>query len=309
MNLSNNYNLSNSWNNTTFNNYFNNQNNITPFNHSNSAIINMNNNMNFFNNNNNNINSNTEITLKFAFTGAQVFMVKANLNEKVSEIIERFKNRQCPEDLINQLKHCFHSGLKIDKEKTLSELKIKNGDIILFIQEDNNEEEDRELTPEEREKIENLIKNLESLAYYLSLLSNANKNVKEHDHYLVYLITNFDWKCNLCNNNYIKNNPRYHCSLCDFNMCDQCYSNNKEYPKMKEFPSGIITPSNSSVNINYLDAAYHKHKLLFCRTSRNTKELNSWICDNCRQSFNNENWSFYCTNCDFDLCCSCCGYN
>ena len=78
---------------------------------------------------------------------------------------------------------------------------------------------------------------------------------------------------------------------------------------MKEFPSGIITPSNSSVNINYLDAAYHKHKLLFCRTSRNTKELNSWNCDNCRQSFNNENWSFYCTNCDFDLCCSCCGYN
>ena len=59
----------------------------------------------------------------------------------------------------------------------------------------------------------------------------------------------------------------------------------------------------------YYEAAYHNHRLVYCRTSRNEEKLNGWVCDNCRENYDNEVWSFYCTKCDFDLCCSCMGFN
>jgi hypothetical protein len=291
-------------------NNLNNENNIPTFKDTEPANFDMDNNNNLFINNNEDINLNNEITLKFAFSGAQVYMVKANPNEKISTIIERFKNRQCPEELKIQLNNPYHSGQKIKKQqknKTLSQLNIKNNDIILFTMEDNNEEnDDRELTQGEKLTLKNLVKGIETFANIISIL--ANKNVKEHNHYLVYLITDFNWKCNLCNTSNNKNTPRYYCSLCNFNMCKECYAV-KEYPKMKEFPPGIITPSNNNVNQKFLDTDYHKHKLVYCRSSRHQKDLNTWKCDNCNQSFNNEDWSFYCTNCDYDLCGPCCGYN
>jgi hypothetical protein len=52
----------------------------------------MDNNRNLYINNNEDINLNNEITLKFAFSGAQVYMVKANPTEKISNVIERFRN-------------------------------------------------------------------------------------------------------------------------------------------------------------------------------------------------------------------------
>ena len=48
-----------------------------------------------------------------------------------------------------------------------------------------------------------------------------------------------------------------------------------------------------------------KHNLIYCRSSRNFIGYNTWICDKCDTEFNNDIWSFFCTYCDYDLCCEC----
>jgi len=44
---------------------------------------------------------------------------------------------------------------------------------------------------------------------------------------------------------------------------------------------------------------YHKHILNLCLTNR------LWKCDICKSSFNRSDKSYFCQNCDFDLCKNC----
>jgi hypothetical protein len=78
----------------------------------------------------------------------------------------------------------------------------------------------------------------ESIHNFLDFIKQKERcgsiTVKEHKHKLVYCLTIFKWKCNLCNKNYDKKNARYYCSICDFNMCDKCDSKGK-YTKKKFF--------------------------------------------------------------------------
>ena len=134
--------------------------------------------------------------------------------------------------------------------------------------------------------------------------------VKEHYHDLVLCLTNDNWKCNNCEKFHGKKISKYYCSLCDYSMCENCvivlYSKNnflkKSLPKE-------ATPSNKSVNIQFYNSDYHNHRLVFCRSSRNFNYYSQWICNNCGEQYDNDQWSFYCTVCDFDLCCDCCGYH
>ena len=149
----------------------------------------------------------------------------------------------------------------------------------------------------------------ESIHNFLDFIKQKERcgaiTVNEHEHKLVYCITIFGWKCNLCKKEYDKKNARYYCSICDFNMCDECHSKGN-YIKKKVFPDNV-EPTNTSVTIQFIESKYHRHRLAYCRTSRSVIGYNGWICDNCRSDFKNEVWSFFCTNCDFDLCCSCAG--
>ena len=89
-------------------------------------------------------------------------------------------------------------------------------------------------------------------------------------------------------------------------MCDECHSKG-HYDKKKVFPEGV-TPSNTSVNKKFFKTDYHDHRLVYCRSSRSVIGYSGWICDNCRDTFENDVWSFFCTNCDYDLCCKCTGF-
>ena len=128
--------------------------------------------------------------------------------------------------------------------------------------------------------------------------------VNEHKHVLIYIISILNWKCSYCKNIYSKNNARYYCSLCDYNMCDKCYSK-RNYSKKKIFKDLVVKPSNVEIKEPKLKSKYHKHNLIYCRSSRNFIGYNTWICDNCDKEFSNDIWSFICTFCDFDLCCEC----
>ena len=330
MNSMNNFNNFNDMNN--FNN-FNNQNNM-PFQRFNSENIEQKLNINDLD---------TEIDINFRFVNSQIFKIKAKPKEKLIDVIERFKNNECPKELKNSLSVCLCHADKVDQNKTLNELNIKNGEQILFMstntpeenkENKNKEEKKRVLTDREKEFVLNL--KLEYEAKYLLKKLNLNDNdgnnksnnqekipdfgiyasrldsqmgimVKEHKHKLVYCLTNYSWKCNICNLKYKKEVGRYYCSLCDYNMCENCHYQKKYFMK-KSFPKGT-KPSNDSVNVQFLETPYHEHRLAFCRSSRLFVRYNPWYCDNCRAQNTNDKWSFYCTACDFDLCCSCCGFH
>lgn len=299
--------------------------------------------------NNNFNNTNSEIRIKLSFMTSQVFNIKAYSNEKFSELMKRFENNECPKELKKHLSIPLFFGNKItDTNKTLSELGITNNSVILFIinnkeeakKIENKEKKEHKLTEDERIQLKKWQEEYEAKKLIQRVLNHKNKGnndegisiqsddgetinnffefvknkeqkgaitVKEHIHKVVYCLTDFDWKCNICKKNYKKNKARYLCSICNYNMCEECHSKG-EYVKKKVFPDGI-TPSNTSVNKNFFLTDYHEHQLVYCRSSRSVIGYNGWICDNCRDNFENEIWSFLCTNCDFDLCCSCAGYN
>jgi hypothetical protein len=327
-----------------------NYNNITPMNN----MININN----INNHNNfnplrtfhseeigqKLDFDSEINIKFSFVNSQSFQIKAKPKEKLKDIINRFKNNECPKELKDNLSVCLCHGQKADQNKTLLELGIKDGERLLFTifkKEEQNEKKDKnkiELNEREREQLAKLRleyneKYLHKELNKLKLDKNNDKNydaddeeeipsfrqycalkdrkigveVKEHIHKLVYCLTNISWVCNICKMKYKKEAGKYYCSLCDYSMCESCHYYKKYFMK-KSFPKGT-KPSNDSVNIHFLDTDYHEHRLAFCRSSRHFIYFNEWICNNCREKYDNDKWSFYCTLCDFDLCCDCCGYH
>ena len=272
----------------------------------------------------NNLQSNNEIKLRFAFTTGEAFFIDCKNEEKLSDIINRFKE-------INNIKEPMNiaitNGDKIkDKEKKLNELGIENNQLILFISQiKNNEKEIIEkkkqfhLTEDEKiqlkkwlkeykeKKIINKEKDIDSFFKYTKQKEKISSiDVKEHPHKLVYCISILNWKCSLCDINYTKEKAKYYCCICDFNMCDKCHTKG-EYIKKKIFPEGI-TPSNIDIKNPILKYNNHEHPLIYCRSSRSVIRYNTWICDICECKYKNDIWSFYCTQCDYDLCTKCAGF-
>ena len=236
---------------------------------------------------------NETINMIFRFRTGEAFNMSGKMNEKLSNVIAEFKKTQCPKDK-NKLLFFLHNGSKLNIEKTLRESRINDGDIILII---NNDSQSKEIKEE---------KKLNSEINSLPNLSPLGIKVKEHIHNLVYCLNNFIWKCNLCLVKYQKISPKYFCSVCNFSMCEKCHAA-RNYPKKKAFPENIDT-SHITIKKKFLKTVYHKHILVYSRTSRDSTELKQWFCNNCKETFENEDWSFYCTKCDYDLCKKCAGF-
>ena len=297
---------------TNFNNMMNNNNmnnnlmngNILLNNNMNNGMYNQNkgdipNINNLQNNENMYIENNNEIILNFLFYNSLSYLVRCKLAEKLIDVIERFKKTQCPTILKNSLDFPLLNGHQLDINQMIFELEVNNNDIIFFIDTIKNNEEGKR-----NEFQENKINN------------DDNNNavgveediiiINEHAHKLAYLISIFDWSCSLCKKNYTKSKGKYYCSLCDFNLCENCHME-RNLPKRKAFQEEIEPPY-LDIKSPFTQSQYHEHKLIYCRSSRYTSKFNNWRCDNCGLSFDNEIWSFYCTNCDFDLCCKCAGF-
>ena len=134
-------------------------------------------------------------------------------------------------------------------------------------------------------------------AIQLIPLKSQAKSIK-HNHGVVLLYSNNDWTCNICKQFYQKSISKYFCSFCDFNLCKKCNENNTKY-------SLSSYNSQSQVKFQKYQFPSHEHILIFCRSSRFSFGLNNWICDLCKTGYNNYNWSFYCTLCDYDMCTMC----
>lgn len=132
-------------------------------------------------------------------------------------------------------------------------------------------------------------------------INNIGIKIDNHKHRLVYMITNCNWKCNICLKNYEKNVPCFYCTNCDFDACNRCMkklSDEKKYPLNND-------GDRKSYKLNKINIDLHKHPLIYCLTSRNSNNKTTWTCNNCNDNYNEDDWSFYCSLCDYDLCYYC----
>ena len=128
------------------------------------------------------------------------------------------------------------------------------------------------------------------------------RKIDEHEHIVIYTKTNYDWKCKECNQKYSKTKSRFYCSICDYNMCNNCRKN-KKYYIIGCIPTDA-EPSNNKIKKQFIKHKGHEHRLTYCRTKR-TASHGGWICNKCKDEFTNKVWTFYCTCCDYDLCTAC----
>ena len=211
-----------------------NQNSTTNKNINMFEMNNFNNNF-MFNANNfpnaNNINNN-EITLLFKFTTGLSLSITCNINEKLSEVIKRFKQINNIKDEMN-IAISKANVLKIDK--TLLELGVEDKQIIMFVVQQKIEEEMKIIEKKYKLTMDELIQIKKWLfEYELSQTLNIDNNgkqdnsednkieyinkqekrcfiiIKEHPHKLIYCISLLNWECSLCKNKYKKEDAKYY---------------------------------------------------------------------------------------------------
>ena len=134
-----------------------------------------------------------------------------------------------------------------------------------------------------------------------SQINEGEKNPKflsqKHEHGLVFLLSNINWSCNLCGISKTENDPKNYCSLCDYNICNNCIGNEKKYP--------LALCCHEQTKLKSFKFPFHEHSLIYCRTSRQKDKLTDWTCDLCNRIYSNKIWSFFCTFCDYDACLNC----
>ena len=132
------------------------------------------------------------------------------------------------------------------------------------------------------------------------LVNNHGIKIDEHNHQLVYMITNKNWNCNLCLEKNESIEPTYYCTKCDFNVCMNCMEKISDEEKFPFFTDGERLDN----EVNSVKVKCHKHPLIYCITSRTRKSF-SWDCNLCMRSYGAECWSFFCSVCDYDICFEC----
>jgi hypothetical protein len=283
--------------------------------------------------NNKNIDLNKEISFKFSFNNNQSYNIKAKLSDKFEDIVKKFRESQCPEELKYSLSLAFNQNAKINFDKNIHENNIKEGDIISFESYMKKGQNNSSKNPiveqlvkkwseeyEANQQIEyfaiiqslpegeeipafsSIFKKEDFLEYLLDKMMTIGITVNEHPHKLVYCLTNYDWKCDICKNNYRKKEPTHFCSLCDYNMCDKCRKQ-KNYESVSSFPETIIPPDENMDK--FIESPLHDHRLAYCRFNLEYINLSNWKCSLCEAKYDAEIWPLYCTKCNFKLCYIC----
>jgi len=202
--------------------------------------------------------------------------VKGKIEGKPSDILKlklkEYIGKKFPNHnyLLNNKINALLGAESIDINKTLYENKIFQGSNVLFIFDKN-------------------FCNIDDCKIHL--------HTKMHDHGLVLLYSNRSWICDVCGLKFTNKEQTYYCSICDYDVCNHCIGNIKKYPLNYIF--------NNEIFFKYFNYQFHEHKLIYCRTSRYDDKITNWTCQICDKGFGNENWSFFCTNCNYDICLSC----
>ena len=274
-----------------------------------------------------------KITISFFFRDEiEKKSLTINKDKKYSEVLNEFYQKY--NIILQKEPISIHKTRVIDNDKTLIENNIRNGDeIILFLppkkQNPNIEDDDRELyqlflkeyqakksgeyqRELDKARIENKPRpefeskiNLGDFIKFLierTKIKSSGIEVIEHQHNLVCCITNYNWKCNQCCKDYDCQEEKFCCTDCQYYMCQNCRKF-KGYERRKAIKKDITSENEKFRNKYIVLKDIHDHKLMYCLTSREYFKETCWMCDSCGKIGNN--WDFYCSVCDFDLCMDC----
>ena len=163
-----------------------------------------------------------EIKAKFKYL-FYFFDVNCKMNEKISDLVERYKNNKfCPLLLQNAIVYPTYNGQKFDVDQTLEEIKYEVGDRIILNHLRNIDEKKAE---ENKKFLEKFIKlKTGHVPEYLNVNLPAFKIDENHYHEFVSNQSIFPWKCTICQTEFKEKEIRYYCTFCDINICECCHS-------------------------------------------------------------------------------------
>jgi len=145
--------------------------------------------------------------------------------------------------------------------------------------------------------------------------SNQGRICSHHSHPLycvdpraTYPLLEGCWVCNRCQSKGYPSTTLYHCSLCNFDLCDSCINTRQPIiqPILQPILQPIIRPVVNSPRLNAYYTSKHTHPL-YLSDPRMTYPTcsGSWICDYCRKNGSPASVMYHCDLCDYDLCDSC----
>ena len=182
--------------------------------------------------------NNNEITLKIFLSTGLDFSIKCKIEEKLSVVIDRFKQTN---NIEYDLNFALSGGKEIDIDKTILELNFIDNQAILFIVQQNIDEDIKEVKKKYELK-EDEIKQIKKwiIEYKYNHILNIDNNgklenfedkkledskkleyirkqekrcfiiIKEHPHKLIYCISLLNWDCSLCKEKFKKEDAKYY---------------------------------------------------------------------------------------------------
>ena len=106
------------------------------------------------------------------------------------------------------------------------------------------------------------------------------------------------WNCNYCAKIYPKEDKSYYCTLCDYNLCLNC-SNNNNLNKYNSLPDSVLYKNGGLWQFNFEE---HIHPLTYISYDKNGETIK---CAFCMKEFEDNNFIYCCSVCDYNICLLC----
>ena len=122
-----------------------------------------------------------------------------------------------------------------------------------------------------------------------------------HAHNLYFCITERShfgggYYCNICKKGSKCSVPSYYCTLCDFDMCEEC-------TKLTEFlPQSVKGEFYNEGNYWQFKSTGHMHPLTYLSLKKNSKVIK---CEDCHCTINPNDYFYFCSGCEYSLCEDC----
>ena len=113
--------------------------------------------------------------------------------------------------------------------------------------------------------------------------------------------------CNHCGETYLKSDLSYYCTLCDFDICNNCYSIFKNEKNKRGEKNKLKTQEIPKNGFYFQKTGIHNHPLTQCYVRKGFNCNENWKCEKCKNDFIVVVPHFYCSLCDVYYCEKCCG--
>ena len=123
-----------------------------------------------------------------------------------------------------------------------------------------------------------------------------------HKHYLYLSITerflNCNYSCNICQKEFNNNAPSYYCTICDYDLCEECAKITELNDKNEE----DTNYSSEGFFWQFKSKTHNNHQLTLLRLKNIIKPFD---CEVCKQSIDPEDYFYFCSGCEYFLCEEC----